>query len=274
MHLDPGDWLELAEALSPGVKTKVPHKGCTSSSAMIIEHGAEGFSAYCFKCGAKGWKPHGPTSMRQYLERKDAIKARHEAERLRGIDLPEDFSQNMPDVGALWLAKNGFSYLTCIDTHGMGWSEKLQRVVIPLHNIKREYIGFTARAMYKNQGPKYLERIRDKQYPFLACHNTGRGGLLILCEDYLSGLRLSMHADVLPLMGTSIDPSAFAILRRYSAALCWLDSDLAGRKGAAGIRRKYSHAIKITDTCTEQDPKHLTYQEIRRHLDELPFRFS
>lgn len=270
-YMHPSEWLREAENLSPGVKTKIPHPGCTTSNAMQIEHGEDGFSAYCFKCGAKGWKPHSATTMQDYLDRKAAIEARREAEQHRGIDLPADFSQEMPEVGALWLAKNGFNYQTCVEQHGMGWSEAMQRVIIPCYDFNKKYIGFTARAMYKNQGAKYIERLNSDSYPFIwSTNNLGINirSICILTEDYLSAIRCSNVCTCMACMGTTVSAAAFKYIRRFATIAIWFDPDSAGRKGSFSIYKKFrTDKQQILIINSEKDPKHHTNRYIKEKLN-------
>ena len=111
-------------------------------------------------------------------------------------------------------------------------------------------------------------------------------GKLVICEDFISAVRIAKHYDVLCLSGTKISFKELRdYTRNYNEVITWLDNDHekeinSGQESAKIIcnllesvlqynRRKFAfspHGFKIRNISTEKDPKWYTDLEIRRLL--------
>lgn len=259
--LSPDEWLEQAERLSPGASIKVPHKGCSNSACLWIHHKEEGFSAYCFKCHRTGWKSHDACSITDYLDRKAAFKAQEEAKLLRGYSLPADFSHQLPVRASVWLASNGFTP-TLARHYKVGFSEKLQRVILPVSN-GTEDIGFTARGLYKNQ-PKYIERLKHNAVAYMPA--LRKSSMVVVTEDWLSGAVCSQVMHSYPLLGTSTDLNVLARLMVYDRVHVWLDPDSAGRYGTQKLIKELRLLRDVKIIKSKRDPKFYSIKDIKEIL--------
>ena len=268
MRLQDGDWLQQAQALPPGASVKVPHKGCSSSNSLSIAHTEDGFKCHCFKCHGAGFKPHDATSMTDYLNRKALFQAIEEAKLLKGHSLPVDFSHSLPERAQIWLASNGLKQSLWL-TYNVGWSEKLQRVILPCYGTDACYIGYTARGLYKNQ-TKYIERIKHNEVSYFrrlrdgyAVTNRER---VCIVEDWMSAAVIAQVCDCYPLLGTSASIKFLSELAHYKTVHIWLDPDKAGQYGRTKL---FKELRLITDTkiqVSDKDPKMYSMKDIQRRL--------
>ena len=250
--------MEQAERLSPGASIKVPHKGCSNSDSLWLQHKEDGFSAFCFKCHRRGWKSHDATSMQDYLDRKAAFKAQEEAKSHRGYSLPTDFSHQLPIRAAVWLASNGFTP-TLSNTYKVGWSELFQRVILPVN----KYVGFTARAVYKNQA-KYVERLAYNALPYMPSIVPSRAA--VITEDWMSAAVCSQVCHAYPLLGTTADHLLIAALLEYKHVFVWLDPDKAGQYGTCKLMKNLRLVTDTTIVKSKHDPKFYSKRDIKEKL--------
>lgn len=249
MTLKLDDWLPTAKTLASGASVKIPHPGCSSSPALKVTHGLEGFQAYCFKCHSTGFHAHTPTSIIQYLDRKKVIEANRVAKLHRDHGLPADFSHNLPLHAIQWLRLNGLSETLC--THyRVGWSEQLQRIILPLVG----FIGWTGRGLTKDM-PKYIERIKPGCIALFPALDQQKKDVLIVVEDYASAAVCSQVTDSVALLGTSAPASLLSLCLKYSRVILWLDHDRAGRHGTAKVGANIRLVAEVQIVCTDMDPK-------------------
>jgi len=160
------DYLEPARALDKGTTKKIPHPGCTASNALMISNSSKGYSAYCFKCGLKGFTPHDYLSLGEQLAyRKAAQEEQQRQNSQQAICLPADFSLAIPVHGLVWLWKYGITDEEIV-SFGIGWSERLKRVILPVYSegkAGKKLVFWQGRAVSPDLKPKYLN-IRSKTY--------------------------------------------------------------------------------------------------------------
>jgi len=257
------DWLPLAEQLKEGQKRRVPHE-CGEGKVMIIEHKAEGYSAYCHRCVDKGWKPHGRRSLEKQLQ---TYKERNSDIAFTNIiQLPADFSTTIDPAGLRWLGAGGITN-HLIDKYGIGYSDYYGRVILPVY-MDGKLVYYQARAVHKNQSPKYLNPIADKgAIRFVA----GQGRVVVVTEDILSAIRVGEVTGYTgsALLGTSASTADINYLNSFDVIMVWTDPDEAGRKAAKKIVRSMSLLGRtVIDIQTDVDPKILPHRIITEVLNE------
>jgi hypothetical protein len=243
------------KSLAIGATVKWPHLGCSKSPAMKIQIRAEGAFFYCHKCNSHTFVPFEGQSWRDRKQREAEYAAVQNEKSRRGFDLPADFSHQIEAAGLAWLGLGGWT-ADLIDRYKIGWSDKLNRVVIPLQPE-----GCTARAVFKDQRPKYLEKA-----PSVCWWDSEpiQPGLLVITEDILSAGRVGKFVQTRALLGT---PKRWIPPEGIKAVLIWTDNDPAG----LSTRRL------VNDTClwmalavghieTDKDPKKYSDREIKEIL--------
>lgn len=247
---------ELLHRCAPGCTIKVPHEGCSNSAAMSITNGVDGYLLYCHKCYESAFVPHEDTASER-RQRKALIEAQREALSNVNYDLPEDFSHNIPPLGLAWLGKARWT-LAMVQRYNIGWSEKLQRVILPLP------VGYTARAVLPYDKPKYLQKApegvlwKSNQLVTPACCVT---------EDILSAGRAGEFMSSYALNGTTASVSELGDLCKRKLIIVWLDPDRAGSSGAKALCSNLSFIGKKVVKIYNKEPKHMTREGLRSVLE-------
>ncbi len=242
---------------------------CGKSPSMMVSNSRKGVRGYCFRCGHSEFVPHGERSIL------DIRAAREAAQALRSnsgtLSLPSDIQPvSSRETGALWLLQAGIS-LDLAAEYKIGWSDKLQRVVLPVYSEKGELQFIQARSINQNVKPKYLniKGARACDAIFVGNHAKSTRTTTVIVEDILSAIRVSHHTCGVSLLGTAVTPGKLVrVFSPDSTVIVWMDGDAAGRRA----RRKLIHALTLMgQECkwveTPKDPKEYSNAEIQETLN-------
>jgi hypothetical protein len=262
-------WLEIAKNLPTGQKARADCPECgegTNTNAAIVNHSIKGYSLYCNACGYNPFEGKGKLSLAELAHiqklNDEALKP------ITKLELPDDYSTDIPLQGRLWLYKAGINPVQWRE-HKIGYSEKLGRVVLPVFDDKDNLIWFQCRAIHKGQKPKYIQPSRDKDGILFHVKTSGTiSSTVVIAEDILSAIRLSEYTNTASILGTKLNAGQAQVLSTYSKCITWLDSDKAGRKGARDIRRTMGLVCEVGNIVTREDPKCLSRKEIRIELEK------
>ncbi len=136
------------------------------------------------------------------------------------------------------------------------------RIMFPLADMRGRVLGFGARAMRAEQGPKYLNSTDNDVYhkgqhlygANLARSAAARAGEVIVCEGYTDVIALhgAGLANTVGLMGTAMTPAQMGELARLaSRVLLALDADSSGQEAmlraarVAAERRLELRVVKL-----------------------------
>ena len=254
-------WLEIVKKIPTGQKTRV-NCTCGDGNTAVLNNTVKGYSYFCFRCDAKAFEARGTLT----LDELAAIKQQNkEAAKPLPIVLPEDFTQEIPIQGLLWLYKAGITD-TVIRKYGIGYSQQWGRVVIPVYDGDK-LVWFQARALNPKQKPKYLQPSADKSsvvFKSLTYHDSI--DRVVVTEDMLSCIRVGKHTPAASILGTKISTEQANKLSTFKRITTWLDSDTAGRRGSYKIRKSLSLVTEVDDIVTEEDPKLLPDMRIKELL--------
>ena len=261
-------WLEIAQELPLYGKTDTEcPENCGSGKKLSVNHDAKHYWCNCYRCGFSDrvWKG------KQTLEQLRHMRELNEQARTMQLplELPDDFTLDIPRAGRIWLFKAGLTEET-YRRHGIGYSESLQRVVLPIYDHTGNLIWYQCRAIHFGQEPKYIQPARDRSEVMLevGCSESSLQRVVVV-EDILSAYRVGKHTPTVSLLGTKISTAQAARLSRYANVTTWLDPDTAGRKGAYSIRRTMGLVAEVSNITTDKDPKELTDSEIKQCLNIL-----
>lgn len=164
-----------------------------------------------------------------------------------------------------WVLKAGITPERASKDYGMRWSEKLERVLIPIYNLKREYTGLLARSV--SAGPKYLMLQGKPQAYFTPV--TGKD--VVITEDVLSAIAVyEAGTTAFAVLGTAIQNDFVELVAEYDKVIGWFDADRAGSKAYMKMRRRLAmHDKKMLMAHSDVDPKYIPRREIRRYIDEI-----
>lgn len=178
------------------------------------------------------------------------------------VRLPRDFTLDIPPEGRLWLFKASITPYMARQA-GIGYSEYFKRVIIPVYKGS-ELIYFQARALYKDQEPKYINPKVDKSAIGYWVIPEGAGHeQIVLTEDILSAIRVGAFAPALSPLGTSLSVTLANKIDEYDEVITWLDPDPAGEDGSHNMRKMLKLiGMQTRDIVSKADPKNLTDAEI------------
>lgn len=262
-------WLALAEELPIGTHTKFACVNqCGSDRSMIVNHSHKEYSAYCFRCGKIGYQNKGYQTLQQLEKIRELDKLARSA--VTRVELPHDtiFDFELFSAEArFWLLSASISGVLC-KKHGIGYSPRLQRVVLPVYNSTGGLSFFQLRRIVGN-GPKYISPSVDRSAILFVVTPDGSSlDEIVVVEDILSAIRVGEHIPTASLLGTSISTQQAAFLSKYKRVITWTDPDSAGIKGATDVRRIMSLTSDVRNITSELDPKLMSNDDIKEKLNE------
>lgn len=258
-RIEHDEYLKYAENLAVGQSVRAKH--CNNNRTMIVSRDENFISAYCFRCGGRGYKQE----QESLADRIGRIAREHsaDAEARASLDLPEPrvYALNeWPRSAALWLYRSGFSP-SMIERLGAYWCPSLGRVVLPIMEDDR-VVFWQARSVRRK--PKIIAPRLPRQG---VVAKYGRGDTLVLCEDILSAAKVGQVTEAWSLLGTKMLPDILTkILDSNKPVIVWLDGDEAGQTGATKIQRALrAYGVVVRNIVTPKDPKMYS----RAYIEEL-----
>lgn len=253
--LHPDDYLEQAQALPMNGDKRIGH-WCGEGDVLKIAHTPKGFTAYCFRCGGKGFTP----IERKKLSDFEILKQQEAAAELQvKMELPDDFTQDIPPQHALWLYRAGIG-VDRIRSSGFGYSERLGRVVLPVYDDHGHLVYIQARAtQFPEQQPKYLN-IKGAQKVDVVYSvkpdNPILDSTVVLTEDILSANRVGEVQHSYSILGTKLSDGQVLKIAEYDTVVWYLDGDKAGIEGARKGSKALQFYVKTQRIIrTPRDPK-------------------
>ena len=263
LHAD--DYLEEAKLLPVGHDRRIGHF-CGEGDVLKIANTPKGFTAYCFRCGDSGFTP----IERQKLSDFDILNQQEAAhEMAQTMELPHDFTQEIPIRHALWLFRAGLS-MDRIRASGFGYSERLSRVVLPVYD-NGQLVYIQARAtQFPEQQPKYLNikgAAKDDIIYTAKPDNEFLASTCVITEDILSANRVGEVCLSHSIMGTKLSDGQALKFAAYDTAIWWLDGDDAGISGSRkGSRALQFYVQQQRIIRTPKDPKLYSKRVIKEIL--------
>lgn len=267
-------WLDSAQNLPLGQKTRIDCPDCgegTQTNAAILNHTAKGYSLYCCACGFNPFRSKGVQTLE---ERKKIADLNANVTYEKEVVLPDDIRDEIPLIGRLWLYKASISD-GMARRLGIGWSERLQRVILPVHDADGNLIWYQGRAVHAGQKPKYLQPSRDRREVMYTRHRLlddrtpCDSSVAIIVEDIASAIRVCLAGfKAYSLLGTKLTTEQLNRLAKYKRVVTWLDGDRAGKDGAYNIRRSLSMLTEVENIQTELDPKEYSNVQINQILEK------
>lgn len=262
-EIKPHEFQAIAERLRDGQKVRAQHH-CGEGDCLIVSRDRRGYSAYCFRCGGKGFVPLSLSLAERIENLREASKADDEARYSITLPTPKVIDpQAWPRYARLWLYKSGFSN-DDITRLGFYYNERLDRVVMPVYN-GTELVYWQARGFSADR-PKYINPSIDRQ-KLVAKYGSG-GPAVVLTEDNLSAYKVGKVCEAWSLMGTTLTDSVLAdLIGLGKPVLIMLDPDAGGTKGLLGMARRLGAVgLKFVDARMTRDPKRHSLQEIREWI--------
>lgn len=256
------EWIQIAKQLPLGRQQRYRHE-CSTKLNAIINVTKLGYNLNCYKCGEHLFVPHGARTLPELAELNRRAK---EAQYSEKVQLPKDFKDGVPTAYSTWLYKAGIS-TDVIREVRIGWSESLHRIIIPIYDTDGVLVYWQARAVHKEQKPKYINpRVDKSRTLYLRIPPGSNTQRLCITEDILSCIRVGKHIPCASILGTSLSDGQAIRLARYRRVAIWLDPDTAGRQGSVKCKKKLALMTQADIIYSDVDPKCLPDREIRRCL--------
>lgn len=268
--LDDSEWVQYATALKDGERTRVQHDCGEGESLLITKRGTE-INAWCFRCGAKGYKVEHE-SIDAKLKR-IAAESSADASVSATVELPsprEYDTKVWPQDAKVWFFKMGLS-LRMIADLGLYWCPAIGRVVLPIMRGDRA-VYWTARSA--RRAPKWLTPTIPKD-GLVAKFGEGKGDTIVLCEDPLSAYKIGQVNECWSLLGTKLHPKVLQDLINSGKRIAvWLDDDVGrsngknpGQDSAAKIlARLRAFGLQTRNITSPRDPKYYDLDYIKEKL--------
>lgn len=258
-------WITTAKELPLNGKVQIEcPENCGSGEKLSVNHSVKSYWCNCYRCGFADSEYKGAQTLQELKRIQELNQAAEEM--MLSLELPYDYTTDIPEHGRLWLFKAGISE-QLYTKHNIGYSKSLDRVILPVYNTQGSLEWYQCRALHQGQSPKYLQpaRCRDK---VMFRVNRDRNNLqrVVVVEDILSAIRVGEHVNTVSLLGTKITTSQASELIKYKQIIVWLDPDRAGRQGSYKIRRTLGLVTDVKNIVTSKDPKELSDKEIKQCL--------
>ncbi len=216
--------------------------------------------SYCYGCAYYGHPPNSISNLgkKLYKYRIDSEK------RYEFGDVPRSY--RLPDMCLSWLRKYSITDED-IRTHGFFWDSEKYLLVMPV--LDGERIVLTV-ARYFGDNPDYPKYVTKgyKTGHFKLIQPKTVSNVYVICEDYLSAIRIGRYVNSIPLFGAHAPREFILNLLVHSPTLrFWLDRDkaLEAVKQAARARQYIPNCATIV---TELDPKEYSDKQIKQFINE------
>ncbi|NIT54780.1 MAG: hypothetical protein GWN00_00600, partial [Aliifodinibius sp.] len=151
----PEDYFDLNAPINEGRRYRHPDCSEGKDRALIVTRTAEGWKWWCHRCGKGGFRDVNGLSPQQTMEWLKNLKAKP-VQRQDRIELPKDFSNQIPPEGWAWLFKSGLDEHD-VQRYKMGYSRQLHRLIMPVYT-DGQLVYWQGRSLVAAtpENPKYI----------------------------------------------------------------------------------------------------------------------
>lgn len=247
------DWLTLAEELSVGHSRRTDCE-CGTGKSAIVSNTDMDYHIHCFRCGL------------HQNSRKKNLKLKIIGDEITCVELtlPQDYSTALTQRAQLYLWEKGI-YPTLAKKYKIGWSEKLQRLIVPMYK-KEELLAVMARDVTGLMKIKVLNSVNRKDTLFYSKSAECSPRRIVLVEDAFSCMKVGEVTACWALNGTALTKEVTKKLTRMSEVVVWMDPDGPGRRAAVKIKKALGSLTRVRIILSDRDPKYYTIKEIEEIL--------
>lgn len=256
------------------VRSNCPHCGDTRER-LYTKAVRDGSVQYCHNCQYRGFiRGDKQASPKSVLERAEILFKTYKTGETIGyakhIQLPHDFTLDLPDKALAWLYKYQITDEE-IRQFRFGWSQRLKRLILPVYRDDQlvYYQGRTFDPITKIN-PKYLN-IRQsgaKNVYFLCSSSNIHNNSIVMVEDILSAIKVGRQFNSIALLGSYLPDSMLPVFKKYNKVFIWLDAD----KYKESIKMMQKLGARGTPTrviSTPKDPKENSDEYINHRIYSL-----
>jgi hypothetical protein len=285
--LDEGDTLRI-HCSSNTCRDKI-------GKALTITRTSTGCIYNCYRCGLVGFPgvigiSSNPTqALRRIKEIRNGRKNSSHNDNNYSISLPHDFinliqGEQIPPQAHAWIYKYELDD-DDIYKYNIGYSYKLERVILPIYN-NTELMAWQGRDIYYKRNKELFKEGKIKRSPlkyyteynkfkynnnkiyFKLYNNNNIYNKIIIVEDILSCIKLynkynKINYNVVALLNSTIHDKLIPDLElnKYKRVYIWLDWD-ARVKSIKASRKLQTLGINTRSIRTKLDPKAIPYKEL------------
>lgn len=251
-----------------GVFVRYIHEGCSDGkdACLNVVRKEDGWFYECHRCGIRGKKSIATAPLSDLIKHTQNLQRTYQTEQ-GDIKLPDDYTQDIPKEGMKWLLK----YLTPdqIKEYHIGFSPSLNRIIFPLFK-KDKLVYWQGRYINwdnKYKTPKY-KNIRASKDTLFAIRNPS-SDVLVLVEDIVSAIKVSQHANVVSLLGSTLDDQKILQWSKFfRVIIVWLDYDKAEYSLNKTFRYK-KFGLNVRSCLTKLDPKEYSFRTMKDYLEVI-----
>lgn len=254
-------------ALDIGQSIRIPE--CTNCQGQGHQNGVQitrvedGWTWWCYRCSHGGKFFDIGMSPADTLNRIRHMRTLLAKKYQRNVKLPDDFTTDVPELALTWLWGYEVDGQDVID-HDMGWSERYERLIIPVYisglygdvSAKGKMIAWDGRYFGKDktQGKWHLVREFGIKYVYYSLVHPNTK-ILILVEDIISAIKMFKAGySAVALLTTYVPNELYLGLKPYDLKV-WLDPDAVG-KSLKIVQKFNSVGVKARHIAyPEGDPK-------------------
>ena len=248
---------------SVGDKVRANHCG-RSAKSMVVERTNDGtVSAKCFRCGAFGKNDH---------KNKPSI----EPKSLKDKDnkLPIDVVYAWKDWNPLAINYVDNKEFTEEESKelGLGWSESMHRMIIPVSNNLHRLAGWQAKSFTGT--PRYLSFSDNKKHMYYQRDNFNPlyVNSVVITEDVMSAFKCSQLLSSFAILTTKITNQMKHALMQYDRFYIWLDNDNSQvRVNQLKLHNTLSLFGDSVIIKSDKEPKEMKQNEINLVLKRTKF---
>jgi len=250
-------------------EVRYSHEKCGDTrDRLYVKRTRKGTLYNCFNCGYSAFKPSKGASLEDTKERVNAALDYSSYPLQSGqrcISLPHDVNMALPAQAMLWLSRYDIRESE-IAKYRFGYSEKLNRLILPLYNQEGELVFWQGRNLGKatRDNPKYLNVRSSKDCAVVINAEHSDGSKVVIVEGILDAIKVGRQIHAIPLLGSHLSTKVLQKVGQYDMIYVYLDYD----KRMSSI--KFCNKIKLftgkkcKSIITELDPKDQNDEEIRR----------
>ena len=211
---------------------------------------------WCFACGYRT-----PAKLEHRVRNTITVPPRES----KAVTLPSDASVNIPghvlDRCLGWgMTKD------LIDKHKFMWSEQRKRLIMPVYDVSGHLLMYQERSFDITQ-TKYLTTGAVSDILHILYPEGDRdNSVVILTEDLISAIKVSMYKPAMPIWGAGIPLKTIRKLAsQFSVVGVWLDPDMK-LKAVKDVLR-VSQYVPAFFVNSNLDPKFYNRETIKEHID-------
>lgn len=259
----------------PGEQVHVHHcKQGRNNDRMYVKRNNDGtVIAYCHHCGKTGL--YKDDSFVKNIRNSNTYKKDSKIP-----ELPADIVVNVRNwdkTTKLKLLGYGLT-IKDLQRNNVLYCKSTRETIFPVLDKDNNYIGYISRdySTDSTNKLKYNKRYCTERYSPLILKpdkDNYNNKIIVLVEDYISGIRCSKYYDTVILMGTTLSKETKnKILNNgYERAIIFLDNDNSIVKNKALSMKQFLGTVLFEGASivrTNKDPKDYSEEELKKVLEE------